>query len=89
MRKTPSVNEKERKEKGHKPIFTLSGNPGGGGPKTHQEHKDAKKKKDKSLMNEQNWQLAQGDGTDRYVPNQLPFFNTQESESKMEVEGSE
>ena len=55
MRKTPSVNEKERKEKGHKPIFTLSGNPGGGGPKTHQEHKDAKKKKDKSLMNEQNW----------------------------------
>ena len=41
-------------------------------------------------MNEQNWQLAQGDGTDRYVPNQLPFFNTEtEAESKMEVEGSE
>ena len=40
------------------------------------EAKKAKKKKDKVLMNDENWQLAQH-RPDLYIPNKLPFFKTE------------
>ena len=44
-----------------------------------EEHKKAKKKKDKVLMNDENWQLA-ADRPDLYIPNKLPFFKSDDSE---------
>ena len=81
MRNTmPSDQNIKTEKKKLQPQFALSGsafagasNPGA--PVGHQAHKEEKKKKDKILMNEQNWQLAQSN-PDLYIPAKLPFFKT-------------
>lgn len=96
MRNTmPSDQNIKTEKKKLQPQFALSGSAFAGAaanpaaaPVGHQAHKEEKKKKDKILMNEQNWQLAQSN-PDLYIPAKLPFFKTSSDTAEDEDQAKE